>query len=201
MAHDQQAARLPRSIMRRAPGPPGADGLAVRAASPGLHNGRMQDFPSTLKILTVWLLLGLATFLGFQALERRQQAARIEILGEVIEIRRSGDGHFHWPGRIGRRPVEFLVDTGATSTVLPQALAEELGLPLRGQVSARTAGGAVLGSVSQVDLVLQGGVELRGLRVMVLPQLEAPLLGMDVLSKLRWTQQDGVLRLEAPGAP
>jgi aspartyl protease family protein len=45
--------------------------------------------------------------------------------------------------------------------------------------------------------VLQGGVRAERLRVAVLPQLASPLLGMDVLSKLRFTQSDGVLRLEA----
>ena len=33
---------------------------------------------------------------------------------------------------------------------------------------------------------------------MVLPQLESPLLGMDVLSRLRFSQQGGELRIQAP---
>ena len=159
----------------------------------------MQEFPATLKILTVWLLLGLLAFLGFQALERRQHQARIELRGDVIEIRRAPDGHFHWPGRINGRPVDFLVDTGATRTVLPQSLADELGLPRQGQMQSRTAGGIVTGSISRADIALEGGIELRELRVAVLPQLHAPLLGMDVLSRLHWSQSAGVLRLEPPG--
>jgi hypothetical protein len=35
------------------------------------------------------------------------------------------------------------------------------------------------------------------LRVSVLPALDAPLLGMDVLSRLHWSQQGSVLRIEA----
>lgn len=159
----------------------------------------MQDFPATLKIATVWLLLGLLAFLGFQALERREQLARIEIRGDAIELRRAGDGHFHWPGRIAGRPVEFLVDTGATRTALPQSLADALHLPRQGRETSSTAGGVVVGEVARIDLELQGGVELRGLSVTVLPQLHAPLLGMDVLSRLHWRQQGGVLRLEPPG--
>jgi aspartyl protease family protein len=40
-------------------------------------------------------------------------------------------------------------------------------------------------------------VRVERLRVAVLPQLDSPLLGMDVLTKLRFTQSNGVLRLEA----
>uniref|UniRef100_UPI003FA7B7D9 hypothetical protein n=1 Tax=Salmonella enterica TaxID=28901 RepID=UPI003FA7B7D9 len=37
----------------------------------------MQEFPRTLKIATVWLLLGLAVFLGFRALEAQREVARM----------------------------------------------------------------------------------------------------------------------------
>jgi aspartyl protease family protein len=55
----------------------------------------------------------------------------------------------------------------------------------------------VQGTLARADVVLQGGVRAERLRVAVLPRLESPLLGMDVLSKMRFTQNDGVLRLEA----
>ena len=46
------------------------------------------------------------------------------------------------------------------------------------------------------DVQLQGGVRAERLRMAAMPDLEAPLLGMDVLSRLRFTQQAGVLRIE-----
>ncbi|MDH4059243.1 MAG: retroviral-like aspartic protease family protein, partial [Aquincola sp.] len=106
--------------------------------------------------------------------------------------------HFHWPGRVNGTAVEFLVDTGATSTALPQALAERVGLSLEGSVRSSTAGGVVSGQVARADVLLEGGVRADRLRVTVLPRLSAPLLGMDVISKLRLTQSDGVLTLEVP---
>jgi len=54
----------------------------------------------------------------------------------------------------------------------------------------------VRATLARADVVLRGGVRVDRLRVAVLPRLEAPLLGMDVLSKLRFTQNDGILRLE-----
>jgi aspartyl protease family protein len=90
------------------------------------------------------------------------------------------------------------VDTGATSTALPRALAERAGLVLEDTMRSSTAGGVVEGRLARADIALQGGVQADRLRVAVLPRLEAPLLGMDVISKLRLVQSDGVLTLELP---
>jgi aspartyl protease family protein len=49
--------------------------------------------------------------------------------------------------------------------------------------------------------VLEGGVRADRLRLVALPQLGAPLLGMDVLGKLRWRQSDGVLHVDLRAAP
>ena len=67
-----------------------------------------------------------------------------------------------------------------------------------GQVSSNTAGGVVQGSLVVGDVELQGGLRAERLRMTALPNLDKPLLGMDVLGRLRWQQQDGVLRFEAP---
>lgn len=158
----------------------------------------MTEFPRTLKIATVWLLLGLALFLGFRALEAQQQRARFSHEGGVIEIRRADDGHYHWPARLNGRAVDFLVDTGATRSAISAALADELQLEAIGRVDSSTAGGVVRGHVARADLVLDGGVRIERLPLVVLPALgDKPLLGMDVLGRLRWQQQDGVLRIEA----
>ena len=157
----------------------------------------MNEFPRTLKIVTVWLLLGGLVFLGLQAWQAQQQRMQFSTGSDgVIEIRRSADGHYHWPGRVNGVAVEFLVDTGATSTALPQALAERAGLTAERSVATSTAGGVVRGVLAQADIELDGGVRAQRLRVTVLPGLASPLLGMDVLSRLHLTQSDGVLRLQ-----
>ena len=157
----------------------------------------MSELPRTLKIATVWLLLGALVFLGVQAWQREQQATRFSAAGGVIEIRRGRDGHYHWPGTINGVAVDFLVDTGATSTAIPARLASELGLEAIGRVRSQTAGGAVTGQVVRADVTLRGGVVARNLRVVALEGLdERPLLGMDVLGRLHWRQSAGVLTIE-----
>lgn len=156
----------------------------------------MKDLPHTLKLVTVWLVVTLAVFLGVKAWERHRETSRFQLAGEAIVLTRAPDGHFHWPGRVGSIEVDFLVDTGATATALPQALAERAGLTPLGPVRAQTAGGATRGFVARADIALDGGVRADRLPVTVLPDLAAPLLGMDVLGRLHFSQKPGQLRIE-----
>ena len=159
----------------------------------------MNDLPGWLKTTTVWLLFGLLLFLGVQAWQAQQRATRFTVDGQTLEIRRSADGHYPWPGRIGNRGVDFLVDTGAPGTAIPASLARELGLQAVGSMQSSTAGGVVTGQFVVGDLQLQGGVRAERLRMAALPNLASPLLGMDVLGKLRWQQDNGVLKIELQG--
>ena len=160
------------------------------------------ELPHSLKLATVWLLVGAALFVGVQWWQHRAQASRFQSVGDAVEIRRSADGHYHWPGRINGRAVDFLIDTGATGTAIPASLARELGLESLGDVQSNTAGGVVTGQVVRADIELRGDVSVQRLRVVALPMLgDSPLLGMDVLGKLRWQQRDAVLRIEPDAAP
>lgn len=157
----------------------------------------MQELSRSFKLATVWFLVGLAVFLAVQAIQSQQRRSLFSSSGGVIELRRGGDGHYHWPGAVNGVAVDFLIDTGATTTALPRALADAAGLQTDGAIRSSTAGGEVVGQLARADLVLEGGVRLQRLRVTVLPALGKPLLGMDVLSRLRWSQQGGVLRIES----
>ena len=169
----------------------------------------MKDLPGWIKPTTVWLLLGLTLFLGVQAWQAQQRATRFTVEGQTLEIRRSSDGHYHWPGRIGTsgtsgtsgktREIEFLIDTGATGTAIPASLARELGLQVVGSMQSNTAGGIVKGQFVVGDLQLEGGVRAERLRMAALPNLASPLLGMDVLGRLRWQQDSGVMKIELKG--
>ena len=155
------------------------------------------ELPRTFKVVTIWLLLGVLVFVGIQWVLREQQQMRFRAEGDIIEIRRGPDGHYHWPGTINGRSVDFLIDTGATGTAISAALARELDLQSIGQVQSSTAGGQVTGQVVRADVTLQGGVRAERLRLVALPQLaDRPLLGMDVLGRLHWQQRDGVMRID-----
>ena len=159
-----------------------------------------KELPHTFKLLTIWLILGVMVFLGFKAYERQQQQQRFTMSGQTVVLQRSADGHFHWPGEVNGVAVDFLIDTGATGTALPISVAQQAGLTAERRVTSNTAGGQAQGFLARADIALRGGVRAERLPVTVLPRLDAPLLGMDVLSRLKFSQQDGSLRIES-GAP
>ena len=178
---------------------PGRESPAFRcaAANPEQCRAMSDELPRTFKVVTIWLLLGVLVFVGIQWMLREQQQMRFRAEGDIIEIRRGADGHYHWPGTINGHSVDFLIDTGATGTAISAALARELELQSIGQVQSSTAGGPVTGQVVRADVTLQGGVRAERLRLVALPQLaDRPLLGMDVLGRLHWQQRDGVMRID-----
>jgi len=160
----------------------------------------MNELPRSLKVVTVWSLIGVALFLAVQAFQAQQQRSRFEVSGTQLRIQRAPDGHYHWPATVNGHAVDFLIDTGATTSAMPLALARQLDLPVEGRVGSQTAGGPVSGHVVRADLVLQGGVSIRRMRIVALPALNSPLLGMDVLGKLQWRQSDGALNIDLAGS-
>ncbi len=159
----------------------------------------------TLRIVIVWLVLATWVFLGFQAWLAQRDRTRFSASGGVVTLKRSPDGHYHWPGKVNGVPVMFMVDTGATRTALPPDVAERAGLKSVGKSRSSTAGGDVVVTDMLADVSLQGdgtgrsaALTAQRLRVGVLQQLDTPLLGMDVLSKLSITQQQGEMRITLP---
>lgn len=159
------------------------------------------DLSRSFKLITVWLLLGAAVFVAVQWWQHHAQQTLFQARGGSVEIRRGDDGHYHWPGQVNGRAVDFLIDTGATGTAIPTSLARELGLERLGSISSNTAGGRVSAELVRADIELQGGVSVRRLQIVALPRLgDNPLLGMDVLGRLHWQQRDAVLRIELGSA-
>ena len=191
------AAGLHRGARSAGGSTPASPWIVGRSAGERRHSCPMNELPATFKVVTVWLLVAVAVFLGVQFWQRQAERTRFAIQGGELQIARSSDGHYHWPGRINGRRVDFLIDTGASRTAMPLQLARELELKPLGRVEVLTAGGRVSGDWVLADLELEGAVRIDRLRITALPALGAhPLLGMDVLGRLRWSQHGGVLRID-----
>jgi aspartyl protease family protein len=117
---------------------------------------------------------------------------------EVV-IPASLGGHFITSGAINGRPVQFMVDTGATLVALGQAEAERLGLDWRNgqRVLMQTANGAAPALLLTLSAVRVGEVELANVQAVVMPMaMPHVLLGNSFLSRLQMRRDNDVMRLE-----
>jgi aspartyl protease family protein len=109
------------------------------------------------------------------------------VAGNVVEVPRGRDGHFHLDLQINGVTVPFLVDTGATQVVLTRRDAARVGLEpsdLTFIGTARTANGEVRIAPVVLDRVALGPIEDRNLRASVNGgQMEQSLLGMAYLDR------------------
>lgn len=89
--------------------------------------------------------------------------------GNRIVLQADSRGHFVTPGAINGRPVNFLVDTGATTVSMSVADAQRIGLDYaKGQrIQTQTANGVSTGWRIKVDSVRVGDVEVRGVDTVV----------------------------------
>lgn len=84
---------------------------------------------------------------------------------------------------------EMLVDTGASTTVLPVSVAEDIGIFLKnGDFTYRvsTANGTTYGALAVIERLQIGRINLRNIEALVLQDnsLSIPLLGMTALNEL-----------------
>jgi aspartyl protease family protein len=126
----------------------------------------------------------------------RSGAARSD--RERVTLAADTRGHFVSDGAINGIPVRFLVDTGATSVVLPARDAERLGIDFRkGQRGwSQTANGTVPVYRVVLDTVRLGDIELRSVDAMVVEQgLDIALLGMSFLSRVEMRHEGSTMSL------
>jgi putative transposase len=107
--------------------------------------------------------------------------------GEEVRVDRKV-GHVWVKARVGDESgsksaeVEALVDTGATLTVIPRRLAEELGLRVTGRTEVETAAGRITLERTRVRLELEGREEL--VPALISDVIDKVLIGVTALEVL-----------------
>jgi aspartyl protease family protein len=134
-----------------------------------------------------------------RALSRGQGAgAAAEGSRQSVTLSADSRGHFVTQGAVNDRPVQFVVDTGATMIALPAADAVRIGLDYRkGEVAlTRTAAGVVPVYKVRLDKVRLGAIELAGVDAVVIEQgLDIALLGMSFLNRVEMRNEGQLMTL------
>lgn len=118
---------------------------------------------STLLFLLFWLVVMGVMYLAMQHFLKPAQA---KVLADgSLRIERAVDGHFRVKGYVNNQPVTFLVDTGASSVSVTDALASKAGLEGGEKTRFRTANGEREGRIVVADEVRIANFSVRDLRV------------------------------------
>lgn len=169
-----------------------------------------KDFPSRLGrafLFGAWIVALALLTLVFQDLlddqrnpNRDVQSVVTPDAGTSVVLQRNRSGHYVASGTLNGEPVVFLVDTGATDVALPAEVARRLGIQGGAPVVSRTANGTTTGWATRLDSVAIGGLVLRNVRALILPNMpgQEVLLGMSFLKRLELVQSGDTLTLTAP---
>jgi aspartyl protease family protein len=109
-------------------------------------------------------------------------------------LQRRADGYFYVDAEVNGELVNFVIDTGATSVVLPVETAQRLGLRFNEsefEVIGSGASGPVRGTFVDLDRVAINGKEVRHIRGAIAEGLDRPLLGQAYLSRLSSIEMSG----------
>ncbi len=166
---------------------------------------------STIRHLAIWILIGLAlvTLYAYRAplqrfaapvMQELDPSRAIEVTnadGQTeLSIARGRDGHFHIDAEANGSPVRFLVDTGASTTVLTLRDAERSGIEIAGLEFDRpvqTANGIAFFARADLRTLEIGPYRLSAIRVGVMPEgtLETSLLGMNTIDRFAEWRMEG----------
>ncbi|NCP11585.1 MAG: TIGR02281 family clan AA aspartic protease [Sphingomonadales bacterium] len=121
--------------------------------------------------------------------------------GKTILVRRDADGHFWVNAGVNGIATRFLIDSGASTTSIPRALAQRSGVTDRESgfpVLIETANGTTTMKRATIDRLTVGGLSVANHPVMIGDALgETGVLGMNFLSALRsWKVEGATLVLE-----
>ncbi len=164
-----------------------------------------QSLGKTARQAVVWglIFIGVIAGVGLWDDIRNDVAPRQAVFedGARVEVPRGPDGHYRLTLGINGTPVDFIVDTGASSVVLSDRDARRAGINpdnLRFTGLANTANGTVRTATVRLDEISLGGVALRDFPVSVNGgEMNFSLLGMDYLETFNRIEiSDGELVLE-----
>jgi clan AA aspartic protease (TIGR02281 family) len=118
-----------------------------------------------------------------------------QVVGNLLTLPRAANGHFYAAGEIDGTPVRFMIDTGASGVSIPMTLAQQLGYYQGRTIVSDTANGVVSGYEFSVRRLAVGPFFVENVRVVALPGLGTPLLGMSVLQGFSIQQTTDAMRL------
>lgn len=151
-----------------------------------------QGMNKTLQQIAAWAFIFIGVIAAYGLWQDIQGSVdpglRMNVSDSGISVPRAPDGHYYLQLMINEKPVDFLVDTGASQVVLSHRDAERVGIDtdaLKYFGRAMTANGEVRTAPVEIEAVSLGGFTDHDLTAWVNEgEMDRSLLGMEYLQ--RW---------------
>jgi aspartyl protease family protein len=118
-------------------------------------------------------------------------------MARVISLKADRQGHFRGKVLINNVVMPFLIDTGATMTVIPEKMAITARLPVGKRVKTNTAGGKVFANKTRINSLKIGRVTINNIDAQINKHLDEVLIGMNTLKYFRMVVNGKTLILAA----
>lgn len=185
--------------------------LALLVMGMGFGGRRRGSVGAYARQLTMWalIILGLVavyayreplTRLAAPILNQLDPSRVVQVTGpdgaRELVVSRGSDGHFHIDADADGRQVNFLVDTGASDTILAYRDAQRIGLDpasLRFDRPVQTANGVAYYARAKLESLQVGPFRLSSVPVGVLPAdaIDTSLLGMSTINRFKGWRVEG----------
>jgi aspartyl protease family protein len=169
----------------------------------GIFSSR-RHLGETARGLALWVLIVLVLVAGYQyRYELQDIASRVTAGlvpgsplsitdaegGTTVMLEKLPNGHFEAQAEVNGRPVQMMIDTGATTTVLTARDAASIGIDTSGlsyQIPVSTANGQALAAHVVLDDIAVGAISRRRVPALVASDgmLDQSLLGMNFIGTL-----------------
>lgn len=113
----------------------------------------------------------------------------------TLVLSQGNNGHYFVDGSINDHFLNFVIDTGASSVALPKGIADTAGLHCIGQVRMETGNGTSYACTTVIQKFRFGNFTLSNVNAIIAPNLNQPLLGMNVLKRFKVEQENGQMRM------
>ncbi len=133
---------------------------------------------------------------------QQPQATTDVLLGKKVRLTPDKSGHYRAEFRMDGRPIEAIVDTGASYVAINETTARKIGIsltPTDFKYKVETANGTTVAAAVKLDRIQIGRIDVANVQTLVLQDqaLSEALVGLSFLNQLhRFGVDDGGLVLE-----
>lgn len=115
--------------------------------------------------------------------------------GGSMKIMQNPNGHYFVDAKVNDQVMNFVIDTGASAVALPESQANSAGLQCQRSTMLQTGNGTTPACITSIASLKFGNFSFKDIEAIIAPNLNQPLLGMNVLKLFRIEQDNGELRL------